>query len=156
MISAGSVREAIMKPLLLATAVICVSGTALAHESSALTCRTDRIGVTACTDGRGQTYRGKVDPHGRMIWRDGRGRTVSGYTDAQGRSVFLGPDGARIMGYEDGSGNSAWRMPDGRTVYGHSDPDTGNSVYRDPYGRVTRCHYDGQGHEVCLSGRDDR
>lgn len=152
-----------MRPILLATAfAAAVAGAApalappaLAHEPEQLTCRTDRIGVTACLDGRGNTYRGKADPHGRLVWRDGRGRVVSGYTDAQGRSVFLGPDGARIMGYEDGSGNSAWRMPDGRTVYGHSDPATGNSVYRDRRGNVLRCHYDGQGHEICLSGRED-
>jgi len=121
-----------------------------------LNCTTDRIGVTACVDGSGNTYRGKADAKGRLVWRDGRGRVVTGYTDESGVSVLLGPEGARIVGYEDEAGNSAWRTPGGRTVYGHSDPANGNSVYRDNRGNVLRCHDDGQGHKVCLSGREDR
>lgn len=142
-----------MRPILLAAAS--TVWLAAAPAQAQITCHTDRIGVTACLDGRGNTYRGKADPMGRLVWRDARGRIVTGYTDAQGRSVILGPDGARIVGYEDERGNSAWRMPDGRMVYGHTDPKSGNSVYRDKRGNVLRCHDDGQGHKVCVSGRED-
>ncbi|WP_374573131.1 hypothetical protein [Phenylobacterium sp.] len=119
-----------------------------------LNCTTDRIGVTTCLDSAGNAYRGKADPKGRLVWRDGRGHIVSGYTNEDGVSVLLGPEGARVVGYEDAAGNSAWRTPGGRTIYGHTDAENGNSLYRDRQGNVLRCHDDGQGHKVCISGRE--
>ncbi|MFN3523850.1 MAG: hypothetical protein ACK4YQ_16500 [Phenylobacterium sp.] len=135
-----------------------VAAVAIATPAAAqmIDCTTDRIGVTTCLDGAGAAYRGKADPKGRLVWRDGRGNIVTGYTNPDGVTVLLGPDGARVAGYEDAQGNSAWRTPNGRTIYGHSDPTNGNSVYRDNAGRVLRCHDDGKGHKVCISGREDR
>lgn len=140
----------------LKTAFLAVFGLGLASPALAqLNCTTDRVGVTSCVDDTGAVYRGKADPNGRLVWRDGRGHIVDGYTNESGVRVLLGPNGARVVGYEDAAGNSAWSAG-GRTVYGHSDPASGNSIYRDNRGNVLRCHDDGQGHKVCLSGRENR
>jgi hypothetical protein len=141
-----------MKPLalLLAAALPLLALPAQAQ----IVCHADQFNNAICRDGRGNAIRGRADDQGRLVWRDNRGRVVTGYTDARGHSVLLGPDGARIVGHEDPAGNSAWVLPNGRTVRGHSDPRSGNSVYRDSRGNVLRCHDDGRGHEICVSGRE--
>jgi hypothetical protein len=136
------------RPILLTVMLAALASPAAAQ----IVCHADQFNNAICRDGQGRAIRGRADDQGRVVWRDDRGRMVSGYTDAQGNSVLLGPDGARIVGHRDAAGNSAWLFPGGEVVRGHADPRNGNSVYRDSRGRTLRCHDDGQGHKVCLSG----
>jgi hypothetical protein len=140
------------RPLLLTLLLAALASPAAAQ----IVCHADQFGNAICRDGQGHAIRGRADDRGRVVWRDDRGRVVSGYTDARGNSVLLGPEGARIVGHQGAAGHSVWRFPNGETVVGHSDPTNGNSTYRDSRGRSLRCHDDGRGHEVCLSGRAQR
>ncbi len=124
-----------------------VSPLLMTTAGAGFSCQTDSFGNKTCQGSNGQSWFGRKDLSGNMLWTDQQGNTIREEKDSFGNTTYRDSKGV-LRGNKDSFGNESWQDKNGNTVKGRTDS-FGNTNYRGKSGNLVNCYKDSLGNETC-------